>query len=517
MESFAKLLTSDHGESAVDRSFHRADVLQQICRQQICRGFRFRAACHFRLTEDDPSFSLPVFEEGCILKGKTSIQNRREIADGGFFDLHAGNHPAVAAAPDPGILESAPLPFRTEELIVVEIGLQKRSLSAPVAKQFCMETVQDRMLRITRENVPQAVFVHTESESFDDTGRLFKDKNIQSVANGIQIRKRSLFRKGPAADHEGFKSLQIAFDVDFSIRDLQGVKQFRCHAFGVVECDAGSGNTGSRFRNHIESDTVCELLFNVFSAEEELCRKFIASILQAFRQNGPEGNQSAFSRFHGHTSADGGSVHVPEPYDILAGDRDTGVVEHHKLLPDCITGIKDMLFCGKDLLSADPGDQRLVPDFEDFPECAQTELVLMRGQHIVAPVEIVGNESGLVEILPAVRILHGGIFSRIGDIKGVVVPRQQNADVPGAQGGQVVHKVVGADADDFRKFSGTPGKRMPAGRVVAEPNKEIQQFLPVRSPFCCGIAIFGGEIFRIPDGHHILCAPDEFRPSVSGE
>ena len=113
-----------------------ADIVKQVRREALCSGLRFAAAGYLRLAEKNAPPAFLVFEQRRILQRKAAVRERREVADGGFLDQGLRDGPTVAATPDPGIFEAAPLPLRAEKLVVVEVWGEQRRFATPVCEQF---------------------------------------------------------------------------------------------------------------------------------------------------------------------------------------------------------------------------------------------------------------------------------------------------------------------------------------------------------------------------------------------
>ena len=98
--------------------------------------FAFSPSGRRKLTEKNPSFSLPEFRQRRVLQVKSALQQRIPIPYGRFFQRNLRDAAAVSRPPHPGIVEAVPIPFRIGGLESrnFKIRGQQSGAAAPIAR-----------------------------------------------------------------------------------------------------------------------------------------------------------------------------------------------------------------------------------------------------------------------------------------------------------------------------------------------------------------------------------------------
>ncbi len=153
-------------QSATENGFPLRDVTEKVFQQGYRCRFGFRSAGDVKLAEQHHAFAFVIFHERAVLQTETAVHNRQEIAPGGLFDQHRGDVAAVAASPDAGHRDPAPLNCGavTRPHGVVQARRENGGRPAPVMQMLRAQTRQDWMVRHARENASQPMCDHAEAK-----------------------------------------------------------------------------------------------------------------------------------------------------------------------------------------------------------------------------------------------------------------------------------------------------------------------------------------------------------------
>ena len=84
------------------------DIPEDVARQCLGRRVALGSPGHVHLAEKDQPAALAVFKKRAVLEGVAAVNNWQEVTPGRLFNQHRGYVAPVAAAPQPGNLQSAP-------------------------------------------------------------------------------------------------------------------------------------------------------------------------------------------------------------------------------------------------------------------------------------------------------------------------------------------------------------------------------------------------------------------------